>query len=331
MNDYEIKQMINEEILANPGLMLFNSKDIDKLYEKSDVIDGIKVDGKIDDLSKLVFCAFNQIKATNSEQRLETIYLHLRVATGSDLLMEQLSPLYDIIEHLCGDIHVKLNIEENTTLPDEIRVCVLGGFKEKDDIIDYTPHQCYEEIIDRIPSKKQVIKGRIVGYSLMVIYMGIVVLLFSKVLQWTSFFDFFGRLAIVAFLAIVIGAILGVIYLFNSPRRPRLRAYYANVIKDVIGFDFGDNYKLLHASNHGYDEYLYIFSEESFGPLKQYLESMNDGKQEGTGYVVTHCYNGKEGAGFTLVENRTHNYCGNIEKIEVDYKGRTLKHTWTIY
>ena len=59
---------------------------------------------------------------------------------------------------------------------------------------------------------------------------------------------------------------------------------------------------------------------------------VKDGMQEGTNRNVHHFYKGKECTGFTLMEDRLGNGpCGNIERIIVDYKERTLKHTFTVY
>ena len=204
-------------------------------------------------------------------------------------------------------------------------------------MIDYTPYHQYSEIHDYIPEKKAIIKSKIIGYSLLLLYVGIIILLVTKMLtwpmffSWSSLFDFIEQMFWVFILAIIIGFIFVAIYAFNSPGETRLKADYANAIKDVIGFDFGDDFKLLFTSSHDYEEYLYVFTEESFGPLKDHLESMKEGKQEDTGRVVKHCYNGKEGAGFTLVENRIVDCCGNVESIKVDYDGRTLKHTYIVF
>lgn len=41
-------------------------------------------------------------------------------------------------------------------------------------MIDYTPFCHYEEIVDYIPPKKDVIRGRIVGYLLLFLYIAFV-------------------------------------------------------------------------------------------------------------------------------------------------------------
>ena len=107
------------------------------------------------------------------------------------------------------------------------------------------------------------------------------------------------------------------------------------MIKTVIGFDWGDDYMLLYTGSHDYEEYLYVFTEESFGRLKDFLESVKDGEQEDSSRYVQHLYidsTGNERAGFSLVENRLReDLCGNIESIEVDYEERTLKHKFVVY
>jgi hypothetical protein len=137
------------------------------------------------------------------------------------------------------------------------------------------------------------------------------------------------------FLALIIGVVFVFVYILFSPGKPRLREKYASVIKTVIGFDWGNDYKLLYTGSHDYEEYLYIFTEESFSPLKKHLESMEDGEQKETSHQVQHRYidsTGKERTGFSLVENRLDsNGCGNVESIEVDYDERTLKHKFVVY
>ena len=104
------------------------------------------------------------------------------------------------------------------------------------------------------------------------------------------------------------------------------------MIKKVLEYDFGDDYKLLYTGSHDYEEYLYIFSKDSFEPLKRHLESIPEGEDNVTGRVVKHSFKGIQGAGFSLVEDRLGDGpCGNKESIEVDYKERTLKHKFVVY
>lgn len=199
-------------------------------------------------------------------------------------------------------------------------------------MIDYTPHHDYKEIVDNIPPKKDVIRGKIVGYLLLFIYIAIVGRVITRIPPCSSIWHCIEYILGLIVIAIIIGLVLMLIYLLFLPGRPRLRANYANVIKEVIGFDFGDDYKLLFTGSHDYEEYLYIFSKESFEPLKKHLESIPDGKDDKIGRVVNHVYKGQQGEGFELVEDRRDsNVCGSVESIEVDYKERTLKHKFVIY
>lgn len=199
-------------------------------------------------------------------------------------------------------------------------------------MIDYTPFCHYEEIIDYIPSKKDVIRGRIVGYLLLFLYIAFVGWGGKKIVQYGSVWLYIKYTAALIVIALILGLIFKIIHWIVSPQRPRLRAHYASVIKDVIGFDFGDDFKLLFTGSHDYEEYFYIFSKESFEPLKKHLESIPDGKDDKTGRVVNHVYKGQYGEGFELVEDRRGgSVCGSVESIEVDYKERTLKHKFVIY
>ena len=199
-------------------------------------------------------------------------------------------------------------------------------------MIDYTPRRRYKEIVDYIPPKKDVIRGRIVGYLLLALYIVVIGWAIMRILLCGSIWHGI----VYAIALIIIGLFIGVVFMFihllYSPGKPRLKADYAKAIKDVIGFDFGDDFKLLFTGGHDYEEYLYIFSKESFEPLKKRLDSIPDGKDDKTGRYVDHSFKGQQGTGFGLVKNRLdNNQCGNIESIEVDYKERTLKHKFVIY
>ena len=203
-------------------------------------------------------------------------------------------------------------------------------------MIDYTPHHQYKEIVDYIPPKENVLKSKIRGFCLLFLYLAIVGWMFNSLFQlkstiWSFLYDCIG----IGFLALIIGVVFVLVYALFSPGKPRLRENYASVIKTVIGFDWGDDYMLLYTGSHDYEEYLYVFTKESFKPLKKYLESMKDGEQEDSSRYVQHRYidsTGNERAGFSLIENRLgDDVCGNIESIEVDYEERTLKHKFVVY
>lgn len=121
--------------------------------------------------------------------------------------------------------------------------------------------------------------------------------------------------------------------------RPLSKAQVASIIKNVIGFDFGDDFTLLQTSSHDHEEYLYLFSESSFEPLKKHLDSIPDKDGQEGERSIKHQISVRlpteifptPKAGFYLCDNRQVNGMGNIEAIEVDYQERTLKHTFTIY
>ena len=125
-----------------------------------------------------------------------------------------------------------------------------------------------------------------------------------------------------------LGVIAIIIYVIINYEPPS-KSIVASVIKSVIGYDFGEDFRLLHTSSHDYDEYLYIFSEESFEPLRLYLESVPDNDGEETGRLIRHEYQGKHG--FYLSEDRLKDGFGNVESIIVDYEERTLKHKFVVY
>ena len=199
-------------------------------------------------------------------------------------------------------------------------------------MIDYTPLHDYKEIADYIPPQKDVIRGKIVDCLLFILYIVIIGWGIMRILQCGSVWLYIKYTIALTVIGLFIGVVFMFIHLLYSPGKPRLRANYASVIKEVIGFDFGDDFKLLFTGGHNYEEYLYIFSEESFEPLKKHLESIPDGKDDKTGRVVNHVYKGQQGEGFELVEDRRGgSVCGSVESIEVDYKERTLKHKFVIY
>ena len=198
-------------------------------------------------------------------------------------------------------------------------------------MIDYTPHHQYKEIVDYIPERKKVVKGKIIGYALLLTYITLIGWISIRIMEKTTIWSFFPDIIVLAVLSLVMGIIFMLIYGFLSPGRPRLKSDFGNIIKSIVGFDFGEDYKLLYTSSHDYEEYLYIFSEASFLPFRDYLESLKDGEIEGTSRCVSHAYKDEAGKGFTLVENRLQNGGGNIERLLVDYEERTMKHTFTVY
>lgn len=191
-------------------------------------------------------------------------------------------------------------------------------------MIDYTPRHRYTEIIDKPVVKYthyQIWKKRFRNVAIVSGY----------IVGWIIF----PRWLMVIMTFLLLCATFVVITCLAMIPRQLSKQEISKVIKDVIGFDFGNDFKLLRTGNHDYEEYLYIFTEDSFDPLKKYLESIKDGEQEDTSRFVQHSYldsAGKERAGFSLIENRLNgNSCGNVESIEVDYEERTIKHKFVVY
>lgn len=195
-------------------------------------------------------------------------------------------------------------------------------------MIDYTPRHQYFEIADAPKEKGKPKKNRWLAMIVRCVRIGIIIGLIGGfvLLPVGTMLTILAVLVILLIPLVLILAIL--IYKPIPPSKNKI----ASVIKEVLSYDFGSDFKLLTTSSHDYEEYLYIFPPESFEGLRKYLDSIENGPIGDTRRCVSHEYNGVEGAGFTLVENRLDNYgSGNVESIEVDYSERTLKHTFTIY
>ena len=185
-------------------------------------------------------------------------------------------------------------------------------------MIDYTPNHQYTEVKDSSSSED---KGCI---SEIVIFIVISTLLFGIAIYYLP--NWWILFTIIFVPVILVALLIGAIASYKEPSKNKI----ANTIKGVIGFDFGDDFKLLKTASHDYEEYLYIFSEESFENLKSYLESIDEGKIKEFKSNNRIIY--KDESGFTLTENRLEDgVCGNIETIVIDYNERTLKHKFVVY
>ena len=131
---------------------------------------------------------------------------------------------------------------------------------------------------------------------------------------------------LITIIVVLVGIIALIGYAIASYQPPS-KSQVASVIKNVIGFDFGDDFKLLKTSSHDYEEYLFIFSESSFEPLKNHLDLFSDKEGQDVERSISHQINGK--AGFYLRDDDQKTR--TIETIEVDYQERTLKHAITGY
>ena len=111
-------------------------------------------------------------------------------------------------------------------------------------MIDYTPRRQYKEIVDNIPPKNDVKRGRIVGYLLLILYIVIIGWGIMGIFPCSSIWNCTESVLGMTIIAIFIGLVFMFVCWLYLPVNPRLKADYANVIKDVIGFDFGDDFKL---------------------------------------------------------------------------------------
>ncbi len=190
-------------------------------------------------------------------------------------------------------------------------------------MIDYTPHHQYTEVLDRPEQTKNFAHKwtkRIIALVVMAGIICAILLGFQYLPRWI--------MILITVIVVLVGIIALVGYAIASYQPPS-KSQVASVIKNVVGFDFGDDFKLLKTSRRDYEEYLYIFSESSFEPLKNHLDSIPDKEGQDGERSISHQINGK--AGFYLCDNRLEYECGNIEAIIVDYEERTLKHTFTVY
>lgn len=199
-------------------------------------------------------------------------------------------------------------------------------------MIDFTPNHQYTEIIDsdvqaEISANKstQIVIAIAVVASIICLFLG-----FQNLSWW---------IMIPITIIMIPVWIVALFFYALASYRPLSKAQVASIIKNVIGFDFGDDFTLLQTSSHDHEEYLYLFSESSFEPLKKHLDSIPDKDGQEGERSIKHQISVRlpteifptPKAGFYLCDNRQVNGMGNIEAIEVDYQERTLKHTFTIY
>ena len=129
MEKLDLEKMIAEEILANKGIIALDDNDVKKLRDGSDFMDGTVVDGKLDDLGELASKAISSLKGAHPQEVLTMLLMNIRVAKGSELIMCQLAPINELLCDLGDDIFFVWGIEVNAPVCDEVRLCVLGGFK----------------------------------------------------------------------------------------------------------------------------------------------------------------------------------------------------------
>jgi len=103
----------------------------------------------------------------------------------------------------------------------------------------------------------------------------------------------------------------------------------ADMIKAILEYDFGDDFKLLARGGHDHEDYLFLLSNDSFESLRNYLDSIPDGDFKGKGSIK---HNVDDNIGFSLSADRLKNDgCGNKEGIEVDYKNKLLHYSFTVF
>ena len=190
-------------------------------------------------------------------------------------------------------------------------------------LVDYTPHCHYSEVKE-LPEQEM-----------------------KKDFDWKFWVFIFGLALLQAvcfyFSTILGGLLLFLIILFVVPIALMVKAPLTDIrkeesqmVKNVLKFDFGDDFRLLRAVEHDYIEYLFLFPEISFKKLKEHLESIPAAKQDlEHRFSISHEYHNDDGEdreGFTLIENGIDQYgCGSVQSILVDYRARTLKYTFVIY
>lgn len=187
-------------------------------------------------------------------------------------------------------------------------------------MIDFTPNHQYKEIVDsdvqaEISANKavQIVIAIAVVASIICLFLG-----FQNLSWW---------IMIPITIIMIPVWIVALFFYALASYRPLSKAQVASIIKNVIGFDFGDDFTLLQTSSHDYEEYLYLFSESSFEPLKKHLDSIPDKDDQEGERSIKHQISVRlpteifptPKAGFYLCDNRQVNGMGNIEAIEVDY------------
>lgn len=69
-NQSNVEVLIAEEILADEGIIKLNERDVKKLRDGSDFMDGTVIDGKLDDLGELAAKAINSLKEAHPQDTL---------------------------------------------------------------------------------------------------------------------------------------------------------------------------------------------------------------------------------------------------------------------
>ena len=114
--------------------MRLDANDVRKLKEHSDFIAGTVINGTLDGLGNVADEALTQIKEAHPQNQLTMLILKIRVAEKCGVTMEHLNGFDDFISGLQFDIPIMWGIETEAPIPNEVRLCVLCGFKDNKNI-----------------------------------------------------------------------------------------------------------------------------------------------------------------------------------------------------
>ena len=129
MTEEEIKCIIDD--FMSRGMMHMTPKHIDLCFNEGDIIDGAMTDGKTDEIVGLAESALKLITEAHPGMSLHTMLFLVKAAKVSELLMENLSPFAIFFDNQVVKecVRVMCNIIDDTAIPDEIQVCIIGGLK----------------------------------------------------------------------------------------------------------------------------------------------------------------------------------------------------------
>lgn len=190
-------------------------------------------------------------------------------------------------------------------------------------LIDYTPRRQYSEV-KKLPEQEM---KKDFDWKVWAFLFGLALLL--------AVCFYFGMFFCGLLLFSIILFVVPIVFLVKTSPTD-IRKEESQMIKNVLKFDFGDDFQLLRTGGHDYIEDLFLFPETSFKKLKEHLESIPDAEQDSEHrFSISHEYRSNDGEvreGFTLIENGLDQYeCGSVQSILVDYRARMLKYKFVIY
>lgn len=109
---------------------------------------------------------------------------------------------------------------------------------------------------------------------------------------------------------------------------PRLEK--GEIVKELIGFDFGENFKLRETSSNKYREYLIDLEEADIQSLKEFCENQNEGEfdrnnNETNSDIFKEIWKIKSQDGCILYTQINH-YHAEKRSCEIDFKNNTIKY-----